>query len=65
MRETIDEDDRAEVLEYVRGMLRQLQGMAERDRHDMLAYLIGMAYLEADDRARNARTSGLARHQRN
>lgn len=65
MRETIDEDDRAEALDYMRGMLGQLQQMAERDRHDMLAYLIGMAHLEATDRVRSARSSSLARHQRN
>lgn len=65
MRDTANEDNRAEALDYIRGMLGQLQEMAERDQHDMLAYLIGMAHLEADDRVRSVRSSGLARHQRN
>lgn len=64
MRETIDEDNRAAALDYMRGMLGQLQEMAERDRHDMLAYLIGMAHLEAVDQVRSVRSSGLPRHQR-
>lgn len=64
MRDTVDQDHRAEALDYMRGMLAQLQEMAERDQHDMLAYLIGMAHLEAVDQVRSARSSGLPRHQR-
>jgi len=64
MRDTVDEGHRAEALDYMRGMLGQLQEMAERDGHDMLAYLIGMAHHEAADRVRSVRSSGVSRQQR-
>lgn len=40
---------RPDTLDYVQSMLGQLRIMAETERHDMLAYLIEMAYLEATD----------------
>lgn len=64
MRETRDDDGQGAALDYMHVMLGQLRAMAERDRHDMLAYLIGMAHEEAAERARNARSSRVARNQR-
>lgn len=55
MGETREEDRRAAALDYMHVMLGQLRAMAERDSHDMLAYLIGMAHLEAAEKARGAR----------
>ncbi|MEQ1952658.1 hypothetical protein [Mesorhizobium sp. CN2-181] len=46
---------RTEQLDYIQSMLRQLRGMAEAERCDMLAYLIEMAYLEVSDIATNER----------
>lgn len=43
-----DED----MLRYMQSMLRQLRLRAAADRHDMLAYLIEMAYVEASDLVR-------------
>ena len=63
MRETRDDDGQA-ALAYMHVMLGQLRVMAERDRHDMLAYLIGMAHQEAADQVRNVRDSRLPRNQR-
>lgn len=57
MRGKADKHDPAEMLDYIRTMLGQLRGMAEADRHDMLAYLIGMAYVEATDLTRGNRQS--------
>ena len=36
-------------LKYLQSMLRQLKLRAASGRHDMLAYLIEMAYVEASD----------------
>ena len=38
---------RGETLDYLQAMLGQLRIMAKAEQHDMLAYLIEMAYLEA------------------
>lgn len=43
------EKRRNEKLDYMHSMLAQLRTMANSERCDMLAYLIEMAYLEADD----------------
>jgi hypothetical protein len=40
---------RTETLDYIQSMLAQLRKMAEAEHCDMLAYLIEMAYLEAND----------------
>lgn len=40
---------RDETLDYIQSMLGQLRTMAQAERCDMLAYLIEMAYLEAND----------------
>lgn len=40
---------RAEALEYIITMLGQLRMMADEERFDMVAYLIEMAYVEAND----------------
>lgn len=63
MRERRDDDGQA-ALSYMHVMLGQLRAMAERDRHDMLAYLIGMAHQEAADRVRSARDSRIPRNKR-
>ena len=44
---------RAETLEYIQSMLGQLRVMATVENHDMLAYLIEMAHIEASDTLRN------------
>jgi hypothetical protein len=46
---------RAETLDYVHSMLRQLRAMAEAECCDMLAYLIEMACIEAGDILRGER----------
>ncbi|WP_157015303.1 hypothetical protein [Mesorhizobium xinjiangense] len=38
-----------ERLEFMRSMLVQLRAMADADNHEMLAYLIEMAQLEANE----------------
>ena len=55
MRGKEDMHHKAETLEYLRAMLGQLRGKAEEGRHDMLAYLIEMAYLEVSDILRGER----------
>lgn len=46
-----------EKLDYVRSMLGQLRKMAEDEHCDMLAYLIEMAYIEANDVIANTKES--------
>ena len=46
---------RTDTLDYMQSMLGQLRTMAEAERHDMLAYLIEMAYVEASDIIRGDR----------
>ena len=53
---------RAETLDYLQAMLGQLRTMAEAERCDMLAYLIEMAYIEANDIARGERPSGIVQN---
>ena len=36
-------------VDYIQSMLRELRVQAAAGRHDMLAYLIEMAYVEASD----------------
>lgn len=47
---------RAETLNFIQSMLMQLNQMALGERHDMLAYLIEMAYLECGDLVRSDHT---------
>lgn len=42
-----------DTLEFVHSMLGQLRRMAENERHEVLAYMIEMACIEADDILRN------------
>jgi len=49
--------DATETVDYVRTMLKQLQDMARTDGNDMLAYLIEMAHIEANDIVRGVRPS--------
>lgn len=46
---------RTDTLDYLQSMLGELRTMAEAERHDMLAYLIEIAYIEASDIIRGAR----------
>ncbi len=55
---------RTETLDYLQTMLGQLRTMAEAERYDMLAFLIEMAYIEASDIARGARSSNISDNKR-
>lgn len=46
---------RTDTLDYVQAMLGELRTMVEAERHDMLAYLIEMAYIETSDIIRGER----------
>jgi hypothetical protein len=46
---------RTDSLDYLQAMLREMREIAEAERHDMLAYLIEMAYVEASDIIRGER----------
>ena len=46
--------DPMETVDYVRSMLKQLQEMARTEGDNMLAYLIEMAHIEANDVLRGA-----------
>lgn len=46
---------RTERLDYLQSMLGQLRVMAEGERCNMVAYLIGMAYIEVSDIIREER----------
>lgn len=46
---------RSETLSYLQSMLGQLRIMAEAERCDMVAYLIGLAYIEVSDIIRGER----------
>ena len=56
---------RSETLDYIQSMLGQLRSMADKERCDMLAYLIEMAYVEASDIVRGERPSRIAEQKRN
>ncbi|MGE0281837.1 MAG: hypothetical protein AB7P20_14655 [Rhizobiaceae bacterium] len=51
-------------VDYVRSMLKQLQDMARAEGNDMLAYLIEMAHIEANDIVRGSRNSKIAFNER-
>lgn len=53
-----DTDDHLQTIEYVRSILKQLHDMARAEKSDMLAYLIEMAHIEANDILRGARPLG-------
>lgn len=55
---------RAETLEYIQSMLGQLRVMATGENHEMLAYLIEMAHIEASDALRGANASESTRQKR-
>ncbi|MCO6390346.1 hypothetical protein GTW25_04810 [Aliihoeflea aestuarii] len=46
-----------DTLEFVHSMLGQLRRMAEDEQHEVLAYMIEMACIEADDTLRDIRGS--------
>lgn len=46
---------RTDSLDYLQSMLRELREIAQAERHDMLCYLIEMAYVEASDIIRGER----------
>ena len=56
---------RTDTLDYIQSMLGQLRNMAEAERCDMLAYLIEMAYVEANDIVRGERPSRISEQKRN
>ena len=56
---------RSEALDYIQSMLGQLRSMADKERYDMLAYLIEMAYVEASDIVRGEKPSRIAEQKRN
>ena len=47
--------DVRERLEYVRCLLGEMRGITQGDRHDLLTYLVEMAYVEASDMLRAGR----------
>jgi hypothetical protein len=49
---------RKERLEFIEGMLKQLETMAKADHSDLLCYLIGMAILEAQEAGQRPDQSG-------
>ena len=55
---------RTDTLDYLQSMLGELRTLAEAERHDMLAYLIEMAYIEASDIIRGQRPSRVHGEQR-
>jgi hypothetical protein len=56
---------RSDQLDYVQSMLTQLRAMAATDGHDMLAYLIEMACLEAAEVLRGPQTLGIRQDKGN
>ena len=52
---------RTDTMDYLQSMLGELRTLAEAERHDMLAYLIEMAYIEASDIIRGARPARIGR----
>jgi hypothetical protein len=54
----------ADTLDYLKQMLGELRTMAEAEQYDMLAYLIEMAYIEANDIIRGHRPSRIQDDQR-
>lgn len=50
---------RTDTLDYLQSMLREMRGIAQAERYDMLAYLIEMAYVEASDIIRGERPARL------
>jgi len=46
---------RTKQLDYIQSMLRELVDMSKAQRHDVLAWLIEMAYFEASDIIRGDR----------
>lgn len=45
----------ADTLEFIHSMLGQLRRMAEDERYEVLAYMIEMSCIEADDMLRGTR----------
>lgn len=57
-------DDRSGVLAFIHDMLGQLRRMAEVERHEMLAYLIEMAYIESGDLTHRDHSSQIMKYKR-
>ena len=49
----------ADTLEFIHSMLGQLRRMAEEERYEVLAYMIEMSCIEADDMLRSERVSAI------
>lgn len=58
----VDQEQTVQSLAYIRQILGELRNVARREKADMLAYLIEMAYVEAGDlqMGRNGRSDGRA-----
>lgn len=57
--------ERSETVGYIQALLGQLRTMAEKEKCDMLAYLIEMAYIEAGDVLHNEKPSRPGIQKRN
>jgi hypothetical protein len=58
-------NEHRETVSYIHALLGQLRAMAKRERCEMLAYLIEMAYVEAGDIVRRERPSPTVEQKRN
>ncbi len=57
--------DTLQSLTYIRQMLAELRGVAQREGAEMLCYLIEMAYVEAGDIMNGRRQLSVDHRQRN
>lgn len=53
-------NSRADTLDYIQTMLRELYRLAQAERYDILAYMIEMSYIECSDVLRGERPQRLA-----
>ncbi|QCI98043.1 hypothetical protein [Agrobacterium larrymoorei] len=60
-----EKTDTKESLAYIRQMLAELRGVAQREGAEMLCYLIEMAYVEAGDIQSGRRKLSVGHDQRN
>ena len=60
-----DNTDTKESLAYIRQMLAELRGVAQREGAEMLCYFIEMAYVEAGDIQSGRRKLSVRHDQRN
>lgn len=53
----------ADTLEFIHSMLGQLRRMAKDERYEVLAYMIEMSCIEADDMLRGVRPSTIRKDE--